>query len=373
MKREGYEFVELLDKIDARFVSEADGSWEKESKTSLFHSKGFRAACAVLCVSLGGVCLFQPQVQAAIQKFAGRIAQIWGTEKDLSPYTEVINQEQKKDGFTLTLNEVILSDSRIYAAVTVDSEYKDAGMMMDAYVTINGKDYDLEGCSVQGEQKEEQFEYELGYEERNASYLFIMSLRKNIPETVTDMELHFKIYKNFQDWSNGTDYVLFDFAFRTSKDELEKKVIHTPMDESFTLENGKEIMLTELTITALDSEIKAEMKNIPEAEMAKGVDMEYYLEGEDSLGNDVSYFCEGGEFDASRSGNVKFKSELPSGGLPSVDAEWIDLQLYTYRGAKEKETEIFDEGDDEELYGMEEDGSALVRVDLGEKFRVYLK
>lgn len=348
MKREGYEFVELFDKIDERFIGEADGEWEKESRASLFHSKGFRAACAVLCISLIGVCLFQPQVQAAIQKFAGRIAQVWGIEKDLSPYTEVINQEQKKEGLSLTLNEVIFSGGRIYAVVTMDSEYEYADTMPDEYVTINGKDYYLEGSSVQSEQKKRQYGHELGHEEQNAPYLFIMSLRENIPETVTDMELHFKAYKNWEDMLHRVDYVTFDFAFRVSKDELENKVVHIPMDEAFMLENGKEMILTGLTITALDSEIKAEMKNIPETEMEEWVYGEYYLEGEDSLGNDVGYYWAGGEFDAGgRNGNVTFISELPSGMLPSVDAEWMDLQLYTYQ--------------------------RMERVDLGEKFRVYLK
>lgn len=373
MKREGYEFVELFDKVDTQFVSEADEEWEKESRASLIYSRGFRAACVVLCISLLGVCLFQPQVQAAIQKFAGRIAQIWGTEKNLLPYTEVIDQKQKKDGFTLTLNEVIFSGERIYAAVTMDSEYEYADMKVDAYVTINGKEYDLEGCSTQKEQKEGQFGTELGRTERNAAFLFIMSLRENIPKTVTEMELHFKAYKNWEGWLNGADYVLFDFAFQVSKEELENKEMYVPMDETFTLENGKEIILTGLTITALDSEIKAVMKNIPETEMKEGVYVEYYLEGEDSLGNDVGYYCEGGAFDDDGQGNVKFISELPSGGLPSLDAEWMDLQLYTYQKLEKSESESFDADDDEELYGMESDGFTMERVDLGEMFRVYLK
>lgn len=68
---EEYSFVELFNKIDSQLVKEAEGDWEKRKKVPFFHSNFVKAACVAICVSFGALCIFQPQVQAAVKEFAG--------------------------------------------------------------------------------------------------------------------------------------------------------------------------------------------------------------------------------------------------------------------------------------------------------------
>lgn len=357
MKNEDYGFIELFDKIDLRLVKEAEGEWENKKKTVFFHSSLAKAACVAVCVSLGALCLFQPQVQAAVKEFAGWIARIWQVEEDLSPYTEVINKEKTEDGFSLCLNEVILSDDKIYAAVTIDTEYPEGMVVGKTYVTINGADYITEDVSDQSEDIGQDLDEQVPH------HFYTFTLKGKIPENVTEVELHFTAYRNDGDLLSGENGIDFDFAFSATNEELEGNVIRMPLDQTVTLQDGTEIRFKNLTLTKLDSRIEAELERAAGSE--EDIPMDCYLEGWDSLGNPVWYV-----YDSVDGKNVEFVSDLHR-GLPSVDSEWMELQFYFYERVDEQDQQPIDIVDGEEIV-MEEDGFPLNRVDVGEPFRVMI-
>ena len=63
-------------------------------------------------------------VQAAVKEFTTKIGELMGFSKDLSAYTEVINQVQTKNGISLTINEVILDNYSLIVSVKPDYEEK---------------------------------------------------------------------------------------------------------------------------------------------------------------------------------------------------------------------------------------------------------
>lgn len=68
-----------------------------------------------------------------------------GFSKDLSAYTEVINQVQTKSGISLTINEVILDNYSLIVSVKPDYEEKKKESLYlwinDEKTLINGKRY----------------------------------------------------------------------------------------------------------------------------------------------------------------------------------------------------------------------------------------
>ena len=359
MKSEEYGFVELFNKIDSQLVKEAEGDWEKRKKVSFFRSNFAKAACVAICVSFGALCIFQPQAQAAMKEFTGWIARILRSERDLSPYVEVIHKQERNDGFTLSLDEVILSENKVYAAVTVNTEYPEGSVNGGTYVTVNGKDYPVESVSSQAED----IGQELG--EWVPHHLYTFELSEELPETVTDMELHFAAYRNNEDLLDEKNAVAFDFAFSATREELEKEKIQVPVEKRVTLEDGTVIHFKSLILTRLESRIEAELESIPEDKEDGDADFyDWYLEGQDSLGNPVWYICE-----TSGEKELAFVCDVQRGMLPSVDSDWVELQFYYYESVAKEDQRPIDTADGEDIV-MEDDGIPMNRVDVGEAFRV---
>lgn len=362
MKNEGYGFVELFDKIDSQLIKEAERDFVKKTRTPFFHSGLARAACAAICISLGALCLFQPQVQAAMKEFAGWISRIWQTGNDLSPYTEVINKQETEDGFTLCLDEVILSDNRVYAAVTVETEYPEGIVAGGSYVTINGKDYPVENIYDQAED----IGQELGEQVPHHVYTFVLKDRGML-ENVTDMGLHFTAYRNDGDFLEGKNVVAFDFEFSASKEDLQKNVIRVPVDQTITLKDETAINFRNLTLTRIDSSIEAEIENsLQDNNNSGSAFIQYYLEGKDSFGNPVQYVG-----DINNGKNLVFICDMQMGMIPSVESEWVELQLFFYEEVQEKDQQSIDTVDGEDIF-VEDNGDSLNRVEVGEPFRVHM-
>lgn len=73
----------------------------------LWKSAAGRAACAAVVVLLGLSCIFRNEVRAAIQEFSTLIGKALGLTEDLTPYAEMLNMKQTKDGISVTLKEAI--------------------------------------------------------------------------------------------------------------------------------------------------------------------------------------------------------------------------------------------------------------------------
>lgn len=348
-----FDFSKEFGKIDEKLVENAGMKWERQ-KYYVFQLYSRKIACAAMILVLGFAAASNSRVQAAMKEVITKIGQIWGVTNDLLPYTETINQSQVKEGIAITLNEVILSDSRIYSSITFQTDFEKGIVEMADYITINGVDYPVQVSSRQ--------DYELG--ELSSDQIFTQVVDADIiPDKITDLGLHYRAYQTYE----ATAAISFDFIFSVSREELEQQVIHVPMEQKYVLDDGTEFILTELTLAPVDSVICVEFQNLPESRWIyeEFYDWDFYLVGKDSMGRDVCFFSEMGNSPES----ARFISGLQSGLLPSVNSEWIELQLYTYQRVNEEEWQVFDNVNGEDVY-MKDDIGPINKVYIGNKFKI---
>ena len=355
LKKE-FDFAEAFGNIDDRLVEEAGKEWQRTRRQAFYLYRrriAGAAAAVVLVILMAG----SPRVQAAVKGIVTKIGQIWQVEKDLSPYAEIIHKEQEKEGFTVTLHELILADHNIYASVTIHTKEPEGMFVPGEFVTVNGEEQKLLTYTDETPAFDGEWENSGKLEDKlEPDHIFMMEL-KDLPEKITDIQLHFLAYKNAEDLLDEKNEIAFDFGFTVTNEELAWNTLEMSYDKTFPLGEGMELKIKELVITPVDSRIEAEI-------LGEQREAEYYLEGIDSLGNQVFYYPE------SRSGSrITFAGELSSVGLPSIECDWMELRLYHYWAVSEEEQEPIDVVDGEEIMA-EIDGQPLNQVYLGEKFRL---
>ena len=96
--------------------------WKRQTRRYMVYHIGRKAVCLAFIVMLGLCLAFHDQVHAAVSRFTTMIAEILQISNDLEPYTDVINTTQEKDGISITLNEVILTNNSLLVSVNLDAE-----------------------------------------------------------------------------------------------------------------------------------------------------------------------------------------------------------------------------------------------------------
>lgn len=354
MKKE-FDFAEVFGNIDDKLVEEAGKEWQR-TRMQAFYLYRRRIAGAAAAIVFVILMAGSPRVQAAVKGIVTKIGQIWQVEKDLSPYAEIINKEQEKEGFTVTLHEVILADHKIYASVTIHTEEPEGLFVPGEFVTINGEEQKLSTYTDETPVYDGEWENAGSIEDKiEPDHVFMLEV-KDLPEKITDIRLHFLAYKNAEDLLDEKNEIAFDFGFTVTSEELAWNTLKMSYDKTFPLGEGMELKIKELVITPVDSRIEAEI-------LGEKREAEYYLEGIDSLGNQVFYYPE------SRNGSrITFAGELRV-GLPSIECDWMELRLYHYWAVLEEEQEPIDVVDGEEIMADLE-GQLMNQVYLGEKFRL---
>ena len=138
------DFSQEFGKIDEELIAEAGKPWtiKRDDIFRLYRRKIGQAAAILLAfITVAG----NSHVQAAVKEFTTKIGELMGFSKDLSAYTEVINQVQTKNGISLTINEVILDNYSLIVSVKPDYEEKKKESLYlwinDEKTLINGKRY----------------------------------------------------------------------------------------------------------------------------------------------------------------------------------------------------------------------------------------
>jgi len=413
MSENGKRFVELLGDLDERIIGEASIGWEdsfitdaqaeragdhpsyqisavrkrkrkcKQKATNTNRQRwGFLAKVACAVLAIGVLSLTQPQVRAALSNAAVKIGEILAIGNDLTPYTEVVNQVQTKDGIAATLKEVILADGELYASIALDwaesEEETELPYLGTGTLKINGEDY--EWTSLQSGVIPE-LDEDLS---NTGNYvIYYLGEEGSFSDDLQEIELTVNVYRTDKIDEEGTP---FTWDFSASREELEKNTRTVSTDQSFYDEStGIEFQLETVTITPVSSRIRVSYNDIYEKREESGsTPMEnYVLRGTDSEGNKIQYYSS-----SVGAGYQVFRAENNSWNewkLPSGESEWIELQLYraditdTYNsddsmadsyGYAEEET-----GGSEEEYLIEEGGYSLsddMYVSVGESVRIML-
>jgi len=356
MSENGKRFVELLGDLDERIIREASIGWEdffttearaegtgdhpsyqisavrerkrkcrqKATNTSRQRCDLLaKAACAVLAI--GVFSLTQPQVRAALSNAVEKLSKILAIGNDLTSYTEAINQAQTKDGITATLGEVILADGELYASISLDwsetGEEPEHPYLGTGMLKINGENY--EWMSLQSGVVPELDE---NLSNTGNYVIYYLGEEDSFSEDVLEIELTVNVYKTDDIDEEGSP---FTWNFSASREELEENTLSVSTNKNFYDEStGVEFQMETVTITPVSSRIRISYNNAYEEREESGAfPMEdYVLRGTDSEGNEIQYSVSNGG-----PGYLILRAENIGWGeweVPSVESEWIELQLY---------------------------------------------
>ena len=347
MKKDEYSFLELFGNIDDEYIAQALQPWKGQTRRYMVYHIGRKAACLAIIVMLGFCMVFHNQVYAAISRFTTMIAEILQISNDLAPYTDVINTTQEKNGISITLNEVILTDNSLLVSVNLDveDEYDGVGISAGENIKINESEYTCDSSSVYLKQNLEENENQYVVE-------WIYDDGVPLPEKA-DIEIGIVVHKQIDD-IEGEE---FTFAFSASKEELQKNTVYLKLDQRISLGEG-EAVVREFSINSVTSSLKLECDKLcPEKE-------QYYVEITDMQGNKSLYSLVKKE-----EGMFIFQND---GDTPYSDSEWLDGQIYALPYDVENRDTV-------DFGTMKSEVSEIFRVDstemqpVGQTFRIILK
>lgn len=320
MYKDGYEFLEALECVDDSFIYEAGQPWDKERKKE-GRKYGLKAACFLLGALLGLGGMFHRQVEAAISSFTTRIAAVLGVRNDLSPYAEVVNSSQTKEGITVTLNEVMLMGQELLVSFDVKPEdsqrMDDIGAAIDDTVKINK--------TVCRNESNIFHDFMEGYTAHK--YVETFSFKEG---AVTKEPVEFEVgltvylYENSQVGRKTEDAlkIPFTFSFSAAEPDIEVKSLEVSVEHKLEAVDGSVMELTGFSLNPIASAISARSEEIIDPSG-------YYLKGVDSEGNELLYHMNTVIRDKEEFSGYEYSFTNDWGDtMPSIDSQWVELQLY---------------------------------------------
>ncbi len=326
MKSSVYDYLNDMDnQPDSYTSSEVEMGDVKRWKKAFETRRGktgakwrkYAAAAALFAIvaAAGGISPVRQTVYAGVKAVTYDLAQMLGIEKDLDPYRTVVGRSLTKDGFTVTLNEVILDRESLYISDTLTvpeaMDSPDDMMAYDTYteVYINGRM--VSGGAGGGSRQADE-------------YNIVSDLEAELPgvDTAGTLDVEIRYYVMEGDSMFG-DIDMGSFEFTASGQELSIDTLSVPLDQTFELPDGELVTFTEYTSNALGQKIYYE-----KSDDGYAYDME--LRGEDNLGNPVSFYV--------RYGNGtegKMEVEAIDNGYISDEATSLTLALYVVKMPEE--------------------------------------
>lgn len=376
LKKE-FDFSREFGEIDEKLVESAGREWNRKKYNVLkLYSRKIAgvAIFAMLCIAA----MSNSRVQAAVKEFTTKIGEVLGFTKDLSSYTEIIDQTQTKNGISLTLKEVILDDRVLMVSVHADfGENEGALWVNDEKTLINGQRHmPNESLETAGPDTDV-------FKAKRDTVLVQVYEDQILPDGDVDVHLVLEGIKMTDfgdaialpdDYEEKATEFIYDFVITPA--ELKAKTTKQKLDVTVGAsgEEKKNLTLKELTMNDLYCRIIAEGAawddDWPNQYALK-------LKGTDSFGN--SFSLEGGRFVSENEmlfatdflgDDYEVGEVIEDDGfrisVPDKDCDYLDLQLYErkmiWEGAEEMEEDL----DEEEYFEDENYGWEPV----GEPFRI---
>ena len=361
MKKE-FDFSREFGEIDEKLVESAGREWKKK-KYYVFQLYSRKIAGIAILVMFCIVAANNSKVQAAVKEFTTKIGEALGFTKDLSSYTEIIDQTQTKNGISLTLKEVILDDRVLMVSVHADFGEENEGSLWvnDEKTLINGQwhmtyeSMESAGADTDIFKPERDTVLVQIYEDQilpNGDVNVHLVLEGVKMEDLGDAVALPDAYEE-----KSTEFI-YDFVITST--ELKAKTEKQKLDVTVGIsgEEKKSLTLKELVMNDLYCRIIAEGAAWDDDWPNQ---YELKLKGTDSFGNSVS--LEGGRFLSENEmlfvtdflGDYEEGVAIEDDGfqlsVPDKDCDYLDLQLYERKMLWEGTEEILDE--EEEIYGQE--------------------
>ena len=273
-----------------------------DRKTTGKHRWRKYAAAAAAAVVLIGACSL-PSVRitayAAVKSVTYNLGQLLGISADLSPWESV-----SKDGFTVTLNEVILDENMMYITDTLttsekmDTVEKQMKYTADAMVFINGK---MASSGASG-----------GIEQAD-DYNLVSTMEIDLPDVDTSGTVDMEIRYSVAGKEIGT------IAFTSSGAELLADTVTIPLDEVITLPDGTTLSLEKYTTSEVGQKIFFTLSSEKAA-------YDVILKGEDNLGNPVEFITR-----SIHDGQGRMEVSTIDNGYVNDQAESLTLTPYAVK------------------------------------------
>lgn len=364
-KEKLFDFSTEFGEIDVRLIEAARGPWtvNKYHVLQLYSRKLVSAAAILLlCIILAG----NSTVQAAMEQFTTRIGEILGFTKNLSSYTEIIDQTQTKNDCSVTLNEIILDDHKLLLSLSVSSSSSEEtpGIWIDTEkTTINGQ-----LCQSFESMCAEKWNEDPDTARPDGILLGQSFDHLTLPEGEVPIHLVLNVDAAPSISAEHSELVTeFVYDFTIIPETLKAATVKQPLNISITGGDDGRIELKELTMNDLYCRI-----------VASGItwddtwanDYELKLKGKDSFGNPV--VLNGGGFVSEK--EMRFETSFfgdyeDSGpirpedfhmSVPDKDSTYLDLQLYARKIIWNPETEpvIPNAGDPDDGFYFQESAVA---------------
>lgn len=259
-----------------------------------------------LSLAIIGITLFSNgEVSAQVKQAFWSIPSYFGLDTDLSEYKTTINKPITNNGYTITLNEVILDKNELTISSTVKSE--EGG--------FNGYPEMLESVYIDGTR--------INSDSNGASESVDDSTMNEVTTYFLDKELSEEVnirveYSGIQMLDDtGSEVIKGDwsFNFTTNADTLVKDTLSINLNKKFKLEDRKTIKLKKYISNSLGTKIEF-------SQPSEGTEYLMKLAGTDNLGNKIEFYC-----NYSNNGKGIFKLGNSYGNIKK-DSSKLNLSLY---------------------------------------------
>ena len=330
------DFSQEFGKIDEELIAEAGKPWtiKRDDIFRLYRRKIGQAAAILLAfITVAG----NSHVQAAVKEFTTKIGELMGFSKDLSAYTEVINQVQTKSGISLTINEVILDNYSLIVSVKPDYEEKKKESLYlwinDEKTLINGKRYQSFSSTTGLMDLDSYTKYEMDTE------MVLMQEYDGVELPAGETEIHLVLDVGssapISEKNRSENITEFVYDFTITAEQLKEQTIRKKMNMEISGGDGCNLILKELAMNDLHSRITA-LGVTPDDKWLN--EYELKLKGTDSFGNPVSFEGAGFgpenelRFETSVFGDYEEGDIVDADNfqmsLPDKNCQYLDLQLY---------------------------------------------
>lgn len=296
-------FMELLGGIDMELISQAGQPWVKKAS-----GRHLKIAGVILVILLSLSCIFHTEVKAGIQRAVSYIAQVFGLQESIVPYTKIINQTVMKNGISITIEDIALDDDELLITYKVEGDEEEKLLLNDQVIVDDEPIQSREG-------------HYLGFDGDGESYRKVECYRFSGDYVhKNEMDIQIKLQPDEQPyWMDSFEAEdEFVYHFSASKEDLQRDTITLNLNQIVELPNHESVCLTEFTLNAIDSTITGTCGKL------QG-NWEYYFKGQDSLGNEVMYRSDG-----YTNPTWKFVEDRTEGYI-SPKAEYVELQLYIHK------------------------------------------
>lgn len=232
------------------YKSEILKEMKSEKKARMFRRGVAAAACAALMLTVGGT-FFGEEVHAALQQVKWSLSSALGLSGDLAKYSEVLHTSVTKDGYVLTLQEVIVSGNTLVTNYTFAREDGAPLGAVDApseTVYINGKRTNSGGWGQEEFLDEEQTV-------KGVVCSQVLELAKGIDLTG---ENEFRLVFDGLD-ANDHRMGTWEFTFTADGAALQADTKRITLGKTFELPDGVSLTLGELTLNELEQRITFEV------------------------------------------------------------------------------------------------------------------